>query len=178
MSSIEARRANRVGSSRHAPALPLYTVADAKRALARIVPLAPGRSTRVGGVTVSLTPVGHLLGACAVTLAAGGATLVFSGDLGRGSDLLMPPPQRIARADVLLVESTYGDRLHPPEDVQTRLGAIVRATVRRGGSVLLPSSSATSSCAPSRKKPPRSRPFPRILHGFQPGALRRTWARR
>ena len=135
----DARRANRVGSSRHAPALPLYTVADAKRALARIVPLAPGRSTRVGGVTVSLTPVGHLLGACAVTLAAGGATLVFSGDLGRGSDLLMPPPQRIARADVLLVESTYGDRLHPPEDVQTRLGAIVRATVRRGGSVLLPS---------------------------------------
>lgn len=135
----DARRANRVGSSRHAPALPLYTVADAKKALAHIVPLAPGRETRIGGVEVSLTPVGHLLGACAVTLRTGGTTLVFSGDIGRTSDLLMPPPQRLARADVLLVESTYGDRVHPPEDVQSRLGGIVRATVRRGGSVLLPS---------------------------------------
>jgi metallo-beta-lactamase family protein len=135
----DARRANRIGSSRHAPALPLYTVADAKRALARFVPLAPGRSASIGAACVSLSPVGHLLGACAVTLQAGGTQLVFSGDLGRGNDLLMPAPQRIARADVLLVESTYGDRLHLPEDVQARLGAIVRATVRRGGSVLLPS---------------------------------------
>jgi metallo-beta-lactamase family protein len=135
----DARRANRAGSSRHAPALPLYTVADAKRALARLVPLAPGRSTTVGAVRISLTPVGHLLGACAVSLQAGGATLVFSGDLGRGNDLLMPPPQRVPRADVLLVEATYGDRLHPHEDFQARLGAIVRATIRRGGSVLLPS---------------------------------------
>ena len=135
----DARRANRAGSSRHAPALPLYTVADAKRALARLVPLAPGRSTTVGAVRVALTPVGHLLGACAVSLQAGSTTLVFSGDLGRGNDLLMPPPQRIARADVLLVESTYGNRLHPSEDFCARLGAIVRATIRRGGSVLLPS---------------------------------------
>jgi len=135
----DARRANRLGSSRHAPALPLYTVADAKRALARIVPLAPGRSTRIGTVQVSLTPVGHLLGACAVTLRAGSTTLVFSGDLGRSNELLMPAPQRIPRADVLLVESTYGDRLHPAEDAQARLGTIIRATVRRGGSVLLPS---------------------------------------
>jgi len=135
----DAKRANRVGSSRHSPALPLYTVADAKRALAHIVPLAPGRSTAIGPVRVSLSPVGHLLGACAVSLKAGGTTLVFSGDIGRSADLLMPPPQRIARADVLLVESTYGDRLHPPEDAQARLGAIVRATARRGGSVLLPS---------------------------------------
>ena len=62
--------ADTVTRSRHAPALPLYTVADAKRALARIVPLAPGRSTRVGNVGVSLSQVGPLLGACAVTLQA------------------------------------------------------------------------------------------------------------
>ncbi len=135
----DARRANRIGSSRHAPALPLYTVADAKLALARMVPLSPGRSTSVGPVRVSLAPVGHLLGACAVSLQAGGTTLVFSGDLGRSNDLLMPPPQRVSHADVLLVESTYGDRLHPHEDFQARLGAIVRATVGRGGSVLMPS---------------------------------------
>lgn len=135
----DARRANRGGYSHHAPALPLYTVADAKRAIARFVPIAPGRSARIGTLQASLTPVGHLLGASAVTLRSSAGTLVFSGDLGRGGDLLMPPPQAIEQADVLLVESTYGNRLHPPEDVMAELGAIVRATVRRGGSVLLPS---------------------------------------
>ncbi|MBS0440353.1 MAG: MBL fold metallo-hydrolase [Proteobacteria bacterium] len=135
----DARRANRFGFSRHAPALPLYTVADAKRAIAKLAPLPAGKTARIGKVLAELTPVGHLLGACAVTLRHHEATLVYSGDLGRDSDLLMPAPQRIAHADVLLVESTYGDRLHPPEDPQQALGAIIRATLRRGGSVLLPS---------------------------------------
>jgi metallo-beta-lactamase family protein len=135
----DARRANRAGSSRHRPALPLYSVADAKRAIARLVPIAPGRSARIGPLEATLTPVGHLLGASAITLRGSHGTLVYSGDLGRDADLLMPPPRRIAEADVLLVESTYGNRRHPPEDVQAELGAIVRATVRRGGSVLMPS---------------------------------------
>ena len=135
----DARRANRYAYSRHDKALPLYTSADAKRAVAKIVPLAPGRELALGRVHVSLTPAGHLLGACAVTLRAGSDTLVYSGDLGRDDDLLMPPPQRVPHADVLLVESTYGDRLHPRDDAMQRLGAIVRDTVGRGGSVLLPS---------------------------------------
>jgi metallo-beta-lactamase family protein len=135
----DARRANRKGFSHHAPALPLYTVADAKRAIARLTPLPAGKTVRLGNVLAELTPVGHLLGACAVTLRQRDVSLVYSGDVGRSNDLLMPAPQRIAHADVLLVESTYGNRLHPPEDVQAALGAIVRATVRRGGSVLLPS---------------------------------------
>jgi metallo-beta-lactamase family protein len=135
----DARRANRGGWSRHAPALPLYSVADAKRAIAKIVPVSAGRTVRVGDVVVGFTPVGHLLGANALSLRVAGRTLVFSGDVGRDDDLLMPPPKQVNRADVLLIESTYGNRLHPPQDVQARLGAIVRATIRRGGSVLLPS---------------------------------------
>ena len=135
----DARRANRYGYSKHDKALPLYTAADAKRAVARIVPLPPGRELAIGRVRVALTPVGHLLGACAVTLRAGHDTLVYSGDLGRGDDLLMPPPERVPHADVLLVESTYGNRVHPRDDGFERLGAIVRDTVGRGGSVLLPS---------------------------------------
>ncbi|WP_295644703.1 MBL fold metallo-hydrolase [uncultured Methylibium sp.] len=135
----DARRANRGGWSRHAPALPLYTVAEARRAIAKIVALPPGRTVRVADAVIGLVPVGHLLGAGAVTLRAGGRTLVFSGDLGRADDLLMPPPQRIAQADVLLVESTYGNRRHPPEDSAARLAQIVRATVQHGGKVLLPS---------------------------------------
>ena len=135
----DARRANRGGWSRHTPALPLYGVADAKRAIARIEVLASGRTRRIGDTVVDLTPCGHLLGATSIGLRAGGRRLVYSGDLGRSDDLLMPPPQACTQADVLLVESTYGNRKHPQEDAAARLGQIIRATVRRGGSVLLPS---------------------------------------
>ena len=135
----DARRANRGGWSRHHPARPLYDVRLARRAIAMIVPVKPGSSVRVDRIRVDLTPVGHLLGAMALTLSDGSTTLGFSGDLGRDDDLLMPAPRPIARADVLLVESTYGNRVHPREDVQARLGEIVRNTVGRGGSVLLPS---------------------------------------
>lgn len=135
----DARRANKFGYSRHDKALPLYGTADAKRAISKIIPIPAGRELRLGSVWVSLTPVGHLLGACAITLRCGDETLVFSGDLGRDDDLLMPPPRQIKQADVLLVESTYGNHRHPVEDAMQRLGAIVRATARRGGSVLLPS---------------------------------------
>jgi metallo-beta-lactamase family protein len=141
----DARRANRHGYSRHEKALPLYTRADALRALALLVPVMPGRETQPDGVLarhrLTLTPVGHLLGACAITLREGGRhghRLVFSGDLGRQHDLLMPPPQPVSRADTLLVESTYGDRDHPDEDAEARLADIITRTVHGGGSVLLP----------------------------------------
>ena len=134
----DARRINRYGVSRHGKALPLYTGADALRAIKRITRLPAGQSVKVGRVEVSLTPVGHLLGANAVTLAAGRERIVFSGDLGRQQDVLLPPPERIARADVVLIEATYGNRLHPHEDVQAALGDIIRRTVQRGGNVLLP----------------------------------------
>ncbi|MBP6900835.1 MAG: MBL fold metallo-hydrolase [Burkholderiaceae bacterium] len=135
----DARRANKYGYSKHATALPLYTRADARRAIAKIVPLRTDRPWRIGEVELQLTPVGHLLGACAVTLSHAGRRLAFSGDVGRQHDLLMPPPQPLAGADVLLVESTYGNRRHPPEDAPARLAQIIRDTIARGGSVLLPS---------------------------------------
>ncbi len=134
----DARRANRYGYSRHAKALPLFTRADVRATLARFKPLREGQTARIDGLGVTLTPVGHLLGACAVTLSDGRERLVYSGDIGRDNDLLMPPPQAVDQADVLLVESTYGNRLHPAEDAAARLGRIVRETIRRGGSVLLP----------------------------------------
>ena len=138
----DARRANRYGYSKHVKALPLYTRADARRALAQMVALEPGEEVDVAGHRLSLSPVGHLLGACAVKLRESGRQgrrLVFSGDLGRQHDLLMPPPVPVRRADVMIVESTYGNRDHPQDDISARLADIVTTTVGRGGSVLMPS---------------------------------------
>ncbi len=135
----DARRANRYGYAKHDKALPLYTQADAKKAIAKIRAVAPLKPVKVGDVSVTLSPAGHLLGACAVTLAHEGQTLVFSGDLGRTHDLLMPAPRQLTQADVLLIESTYGNRRHPQEDSAARLGEIIRKAIHRGGSVLLPS---------------------------------------
>jgi metallo-beta-lactamase family protein len=136
----DARRANRYGYSRHDKALPLFTRADAKRAVSQIVPVGK-RPQRIGQspLRLDLTPAGHLLGACSVSLSSGEERLVFSGDLGRQQDLMMPPPQPLYQADVLLIESTYGNRLHPVEDSAARLGGIICDTLGRGGSILLPS---------------------------------------
>jgi metallo-beta-lactamase family protein len=134
----DARRANRYHTSRHAKALPLFTRADAQRALARFRTLVPGRDATIGPLRVQFTPVGHLLGASAVTVTERQRCLVYSGDLGRRDDLLMPPPAQVQRADTMIVESTYGNRRHPVGDPGTILGELVRETVHRGGSVLMP----------------------------------------
>lgn len=135
----DARRANRTGSTRHAKALPLYTLKDAQRALSHFVGLPRDGRLKLGANEIRFTPAGHLLGASCITVQGAGRRLVFSGDLGRAKDLMLPPPQPLDEADVLLIESTYGDRRHPAEDVQERLGRIVRSTIARGGSMLLPS---------------------------------------
>jgi len=134
----DARRANRYHTSRHAKALPLYTRADAQRAMTRFRTLLPGRELALGAVRVQLTPVGHLLGACAVTVTHGSSSMAYSGDLGRRDDLLMPPPQHLRRADLMIVESTYGNRRHPAVDPGQILAQIVNDTIRRGGSILMP----------------------------------------
>jgi metallo-beta-lactamase family protein len=135
----DARRANRDHSSRHEKALPLYTAKDAKKALQHFVGLPRDGRLKLGKSEIRFTPAGHLLGASSISVTAEGRTLVFSGDIGRDNDLLMPPPQPVESADILIVESTYGNRLHPAEDVLAHLGQIIRTTIKRGGSVLLPS---------------------------------------
>lgn len=135
----EARRANRYGYTRHAPALPLYTLDEAKRCLDLLQPVDFDTPHDAAGLQFEFVHAGHLLGAASVRLRLAARTLLFSGDLGRDDDLLMPPPAPMRPADVLLVESTYGNRLHPRDDVMEQLATIVRDTVRGGGSVLMPS---------------------------------------
>jgi len=135
----DAAYANRKGFSKHHPALPLYTEVDARRALERFVTIEPGRTIELGdGATAGFTRAGHILGAASVTVSADGRTTLFSGDLGRYDDLLMRDPERPPRAETVVMESTYGDRLHPDDDPQAALAAIVNRTVGRGGTVLIP----------------------------------------
>jgi metallo-beta-lactamase family protein len=135
----EARYANRHGFSKHDPALPLYTRGDADLALRSFRPVESGRSIDLGGgLAFELSPSGHILGSSFVALSAEGRSIVFSGDLGRRDDPIMRDPAAIGRADYLVVESTYGDRLHAREDPAAKLGEILNRTFSRGGVVVIP----------------------------------------
>jgi metallo-beta-lactamase family protein len=136
----EAEYHNRHASSKHKPALPLYTRQDAEQALANFRPL-PFHTPfePVKGIPILLRPAGHILGAATVEVQAGGRTLVCSGDLGRMIDPIMAAPELIKHADYLLVESTYGDRLHPLEDAEEKLAAVINRTVARNGVTVIPS---------------------------------------
>ncbi len=136
----DARRANRRGYTKHAPALPLYTSLDAARALTLLQPVGYERPVPVvPGVEVDFVNAGHLLGSAYARLHVGGRTLLFGGDLGRYGRPILPDPHPVAAADILLVESTYGDRIHPPDDDGAAIAAIVNGTVERGGKIVVPS---------------------------------------
>lgn len=136
----QAELANRQGWSKHHPALPLYTRADAERALGHFVPMRlHERFECCPGLGARLTPIGHILGAAAVTVFAPGHSIVFSGDVGRPNDLVMRAPEPIEEADVLVLESTYGDRLHDPADGLQELGELVSRAASRGGTIVVPS---------------------------------------
>ncbi|HEY7041242.1 MAG TPA: MBL fold metallo-hydrolase [Methylomirabilota bacterium] len=135
----EAEFANRHNTSKHDPALPLYTTEDAARALAQVKRVDFGqRFAPAPGVEARFTPSGHILGAGLVTCAIGGRRLVFSGDLGRYDVPIMVDPDPVTDADVLLVESTYGNRVHPSDDPTERLIAAVRRAVDQKGWLLIP----------------------------------------
>lgn len=136
----EAEYANRKGFSRHDPALPLYTLENAERALKLLRPIAFEHPVEIArGVTILLRRAGHILGAATVQVQAGGLTLVCSGDLGRPEDPVMFAPQAIEQADYLLVESTYGDRRHPREAPEDLLADVITRTALRRGITLVPS---------------------------------------
>ena len=135
----DAADANRNGYTKHAPALPLYGEADAFRALALLQPVGYERPLPLaGGLEVEFINAGHLLGSAYARVRTGGGTILFGGDLGRYDRPVLPDPAPIAEADYLLVESTYGDRLHEPDDDGKRLAEVVSETAARGGKLIIP----------------------------------------
>jgi metallo-beta-lactamase family protein len=135
----DAEFANRHGFSKHKPALPLFTVTDARAALELLRPVAFDRPIALpGGASLQLRRAGHILGAASLQLDWDQTRIVFSGDLGRYNDDTMVDPVPVPRADYLLVESTYGNRRHDGRAPQEVLGAAVEKTIARGGTVVIP----------------------------------------
>lgn len=138
---------NKENAKRRKPLIdPIYTQADARAALTQFVTTSVNRPVLIAnGVTLTFHPAGHILGAAFVQLdieefATGKKwRLVFSGDLGRQQALMLNPPVLPEDADIVLMESTYGERLHgTADDARKRLRDVVNATVRRRGKVIIP----------------------------------------
>lgn len=135
----DAADANRHGYSKHAPALPLYTEADAFRAISQLQPVGYDRPMPVtADIEAEFVNAGHLLGSAYARVRTGGQTIVFGGDLGRYGRPVLPDPSVVTEADYLLVESTYGNRVHEQDDRGARLAEVISATVQRGGRIIIP----------------------------------------
>jgi metallo-beta-lactamase family protein len=136
----DARQANRHGYTRHQPAQPLYDEASANRALTHLYQVVYRRPVEIApGVSVEFVPAGHLLGSAYVIVRlSGGKTILFGGDLGRYSRPVLPDPADPVTADMVLVESTYGDRDHAADDDGEAFARVIRDTFARGGKVIVP----------------------------------------
>lgn len=135
----EARYARRKAFSRHRDPQPLYTVNDAEAALELFHTNSFGSDIGLAGeVSARFIPSGHLLGAASIHLAVRGTSICFSGDVGRPTDPMMRDPAPFAGADILVTESTYGNRKHPEVDAETELAGVINRVASRGGTILVP----------------------------------------
>lgn len=134
-----AEYANRKGFSKHKPALPLYGIRDAERALEFFSVVPFGKTMQLpGGANLTFRHAGHILGAATADIEWGGQRIVFSGDLGRYDDPMLNDPEPVPEADYIVIESTYGNRIHNGADSTELLGSIIERTVERGGTVIIP----------------------------------------
>ena len=146
----DARFYNKMKKSKHDPALPLYTSDEAENSLQYFKPVSVGEVVEVSPeLSFRFVRAAHILGSCMaeISLRAGGVTkkLLFTGDIGRVRDHKIAPgkvvhsgPQEGEIADLVVMESTYGNRMHPKEDPTPELAQLIRTTAGRGGSVVVP----------------------------------------
>ena len=135
----EARYAAHKGYSKHASPKPLYTQAEAEACIKRLRGIDFDRAVEVAqNFRLRFKRAGHILGAAQVRLEIEGLTLHFTGDLGRSDDVLMRPPAPLDPCDVLVCESTYGNRRHPTLSPEAELSAVVNRVLARGGTLIVP----------------------------------------
>jgi metallo-beta-lactamase family protein len=136
----DAERANKEEFTKHNPAKPLYTAKDAQKTIEHFKEATDGEWFDLfEGISVRFQYNGHIIGATFIELNIHGKRFVFSGDIGRIEDTLLYPPKRPDYADILFTESTYGNRLHPKEDVKEKLKEIILKTIEKKGTLIIPS---------------------------------------
>lgn len=140
----EANWANKRGFSKHKPALPLYTVDDAERVLGLLQGVSYGEEFwPIDGILAKYRDIGHILGSAYLDLRTADRDdeqrkIVFSGDIGRPTDIILRPPSQPYNVDYLIMESTYGDRLHKATDVRQQLGDAINDAIEHGGAIMIP----------------------------------------
>lgn len=136
----EAERANKEHYSKHEKAEPLYNVIQAEKVFPHFRVLKTNEKVLLDPeISAVFRNAGHIIGACSIELKLEGKTLVFSGDIGRDDDVLMYPPIKPKEADYVFLESTYGNRIHPDEDVKLLLETYINNTYQINGTVIIPS---------------------------------------
>jgi metallo-beta-lactamase family protein len=136
----QAEKASLEGYSKHEHPLPFYTEEDAKATLKFFKQAPLDTWTKLNEeVSFRFQYNGHILGATFIELNVSGKIFVFSGDIGRNEDLLLDPPKKPVWADFLIMESTYGNKLHPETSVSNELTSIIKETIHSRGTLIIPS---------------------------------------
>jgi len=135
----DAWKANKHNYTKHNPAKPLYDTNDVEKALPHFVTIEPCESCKLTEhIWFQFYPAGHIQGACSIEVNCYGKNIFFSGDIGRYKSELLYAPSHLASADIVVMESTYGDRLHEKKDVVEELAMVINDTILKGGNVLIP----------------------------------------
>ncbi len=136
----EAERTNKESYSKHKPALPFYTLREAEKAIDLFATEKKDTWIKLSkNIKFRFRYNGHIIGATFIELDIFGKLFVFSGDVGRTEDLLLSSPEHPKWADYLFLESTYGNKLHPTEDVEELLVALIKNTIEQRGNLIIPS---------------------------------------
>ena len=140
----DALWANKKGFSKHTPALPLYTVEDAEKALSQFNPHYYGQDLFLSDtLRIKFKDAGHILGSSIIDVKTTGAQgtrrFIFSGDLGRPGRPILWDPVQVYEVDYLILESTYGNRLHDAKPSEVELARVINQSVQRGGVLVIPS---------------------------------------
>lgn len=136
----EAEKVNKENYSKHHPAEPLYNLLDAEKVFPRLKVVRLEEQIKLTeNISFSFFYASHILGACSLSLNVNDKKLVFSGDIGQDDDVLLFPPTKPTHADYIFLESTYGDRLHPNNDVGFDLELFINNTIQKNGNVIIPS---------------------------------------
>jgi metallo-beta-lactamase family protein len=136
----DAEKANRHHYSKHHPAKPLYTINDAEKSFRQFFTVAENREIKLSNhIHIRFKQCGHILGACSVEVTCYDKIIIFSGDIGRNHSFVLPAPDFFTQADFLVMESTYGDRLHDSANLYDELEHWINLTVKNKGNIIIPS---------------------------------------